>query len=473
MRRPDVRSFRTLIAAALIAGAAALPRCGSSGSENSSGPPPEAYSGGDTTIFDDTAKAFSLGLPNLSLERRRSFATGNSFFERTWVVAPASAVSSDGLGPVFNAISCSSCHTDDGRGRPPLADGEPFEGLLVRLSIPGTGPHGEPVPDPAYGGQFNHQSIPGVDGEGEITITYTEAPGTYPDGDPYSLRVPEYEFADLNFGSIDDDIMISPRVGPSVFGLGLIAAIDTGTLEDLADPDDTNGDGISGRPNYVWDALAGETRIGRFGWKANVATLEEQSSGAFLGDIGITSPLFPVQNCTAAQTACGAAPNGGTPEIDQEKIDFITFYMHTLAVPGTRDWDDPDVIDGRRLFDSVRCSRCHLPVIETGTHPDFPELSNQTIRPFTDLLLHDMGPDLADGRPDFLATGSEWRTPPLWGIGLQETVNGHTFLLHDGRARNLEEAILWHGGEAAQSRDLFKNLSRTDRAKLVRFLESL
>jgi CxxC motif-containing protein (DUF1111 family) len=218
--------------------------------------------------------------------------------------------------------------------------------------------------------------------------------------------------------------------------------------------------------------LNSRTALGRFGWKANEPTVAQQTAGAFLGDMGITTPIFPEQNCTDAVPDCRTAADGGTPEIEPDDFMKVVLYASSLAVPARRDWDDPEVLRGKALFNEIGCAACHTPVLETGVHPTIPALSNQTIRPYTDLLLHDMGEGLADGRPDFQATGSEWRTPPLWGLGLIETVNGHTNLLHDGRARNLTEAILWHGGEARQARDRFAGLDQSEREALLRFLNS-
>ncbi len=234
-----------------------------------------------------------------------------------------------------------------------------------------------------------------------------------------------------------------------------------------------DGDGISGRPNYVWDAAQGSSALGRFGWKANQPTLHQQVAGAFLGDIGITPSLFPEENCMDPQGDCQAAQNGGQPEIGDPILEDVVFYSHTLAVPARRDWDNAVVLTGKKLFTEARCTQCHTPKFQTGNLPGFPELSNQTIRPYTDLLLHDMGPGLADGRPDFQADGNEWRTPPLWGIGLVPTVNEHSNYLHDGRARNLMEAILWHGGEAEASRELVRKMPQQERDALIKFLESL
>ncbi len=438
----------------------------------------EQFSGGATTLFDATENAFNHAVPGLNNDGQDRFVTGNSFFRNNWVIAPATTTARDGLGPMFNAASCSGCHNLDGRGRPPLSGETGLSSMLVRLSIPGQDAHGDIVPDPTYGDQLSNRGIPGVTAEGDVRITYTEAPGQYPDGTAFSLRRPTYAFDNLAYGALAPNILTSPRVAPQMPGLGLLEAIPEATLLAAADPDDLNQDGISGRPNYVWDLENNRRAIGRFGWKANQPSLRQQTAGAFVGDMGITSALFPTENCTAPQHDCWQAPTGNTSaaepfELTPAVLDRVAYYSGTLAVPGRREWQNPQVQAGRKLFVSLNCSGCHKMKVETGASAIDPTLSNQTIRPFTDLLLHDMGPGLADGRPDFDATGQEWRTPPLWGIGLFRAVSRHTFYLHDGRARNLEEAILWHGGEAERSRTAFTQLSATDRAAVIRFLNSL
>ncbi len=428
--------------------------------------------GGDTTAFNDTRNAFSLSARNLSNDNRRRFEVGDSFFTQNWVTAPASTTSRDGLGPLFNAQSCSSCHVLDGRGRPPTDNDDPERGLLLRLSIPGTGEHGGPNPDPNYGGQLQDRALLGLTPEGAIHIEWTEITGEYDDGTPYTLRSPVYSIADPAFGPLPDDLMISPRIAPIVIGMGLLEAIADERLLELADPDDEDGDGISGRVNMVWDVRSGELVIGRFGWKAGQPSVEQQSAGAFLGDIGITSSLFPTQGCTAVQTVCLDAVSGGDPELSDDRLADVTLYASTLAVPAMRNTDDEVIRRGAEALVRSGCTACHVATHTTSDHP-IPALRDQLIVPFTDLLLHDMGEGLADNRHEFAADGREWRTPPLWGIGLVETVNGHTNFLHDGRARTLEEAILWHGGEGEASRDAFKALSAEDRDALIRFLESL
>jgi CxxC motif-containing protein (DUF1111 family) len=463
---------RTLAVLTLSASAAAL---GCSGKDEASAPADDsiALSGGDGTTFTVGKNAFAQVAENLSQSRRDPFFTGNSTFNRNWTTAPASTTSTDGLGPTFNARSCSSCHFKDGRGRPPFSEDEPMTSMLIRLSIPGTDEHGGPNPEPTYGGQLNPLGILGVPGEGDPRVVTKLAKGRYDDGSSYELSVPSYELRDLAFGELAEGTMLSPRVAPQMIGLGLLQGIDEADLLAHADPDDADGDGISGRPNRVWDVGSESVMLGRFGWKANQPRLEQQNSGAFLGDIGITSPLFPNENCTAAQPDCQSARTGGEPEISQAKVDQVDYYSKYLAVPARRDFRDPEVRRGEQLFADAGCASCHVTTFKTGQVPDQPELSEQTIHPYTDLLLHDMGDELADGRPDFEADGNEWRTPPLWGIGLFKDVNDHTRYLHDGRARDLEEAVLWHGGEAAAATSAFKALDRDERAALLRFLGSL
>ena len=429
--------------------------------------------GGDTTVRSTNRNSFGLAAANLTRLERRTFEVGDSFFSQNWVSAPASTEARDGLGPTFNAQSCSSCHTRDGRGMPPARDGDGERGLLFRLSVPGSdAATGAPLGEPNYGGQLQDRAILSVPAEGQFRIVYDVIHGEYGDGEPYGLLAPRYSFTGLAFGPMHPETMVSPRIAPAVFGAGLLEAISEADIRAQADPDDADGDGISGQPNMVWDARRATVALGRFGWKANVPTLEQQIAGAFLGDIGITSPVFPDENCPTGQRACQSAPHGGTPEIGAERLGKVVFYNQTLGVPAMRDVADPQVRRGAELFLKAGCASCHTPRYTTGDHP-VAALSGQTILPYTDLLLHDMGAGLADGRPDFLAGGREWRTPPLWGIGLVDNVNGHTRFLHDGRARSIAEAILWHDGEGLAAREAFRNMSRAEREAVLRFLESL
>lgn len=419
------------------------------------------------------SNAFTLPAENITAEHESLFFSGNSFFNQAWVQAPSSTESRDGLGPLFNARSCAACHFKDGRGRPPLEPDEPFVGLLLRLSIPGSGSHGEPLPDPSYGGQLQPFSILGVPPEGSPRVTYREVSGAFSDRTPYQLREPTYQVEELAYGPLSAEVLISPRVAPAVIGLGLLEAIPVARLEALADPDDADGDGISGRLNYVWDASSSSVAPGRFGWKAEHPTVRQQSAGAFLGDVGITSALFATQDCTDAQPECRSALSGGEPEISEHLMDRVELYARLLAVPVRSGWDDEPVLRGKWLFREAGCAGCHVPRHETGDVAGLPEVSGQVIWPYTDLLLHDMGEGLADHRPVFAADGREWRTPPLWGIGFYQTVNGHQLLLHDGRARGVAEAILWHGGEAEPAREAFRRMSSEERQSLITFIESL
>ncbi|MEH6526072.1 MAG: di-heme oxidoredictase family protein [Sneathiella sp.] len=440
------------------------------------GPPQRItpYPGGETTQPTRGKNSFSLPAANLNRKDLRIFFFGNRLFNTNWVAAPASVKSLDGLGPTFNRVSCSGCHLRDGRGRPPGKIGEKFQSMLIRLSVPGQNKAGGPKPHPHYGDQLNDRAILSVPAEGFSSIETKEMKGSYADGMPYQLSAPLYRFTDLAYGPFGDDIMISPRVAPPVFGLGLLEAIKEEDILALADPDDQSGNGISGRVNTVWDQPTATKKIGRFGWKANSASLQHQNAAAAAGDIGLTSTLFPEANCPAIQENClSQAALAKGVDLSDNFMAKLTFYTQTLAVPARRNVDSPDVLAGEELFNAIGCSSCHIPTFVTGRHPTVPALSNQTIHPFTDLLLHDMGEGLADNRPDFDATGREWRTPPLWGIGLTKAVNKHTRFLHDGRARSVEEAILWHGGEAEAAKEQFRLLPLEPRIQLLKFLNSL
>ncbi len=435
----------------------------------------EEFSGGQNgTIFDATFNAFGNALVNLTSDETDRFVIGNSFNRNNWVIAPSSTTARDGLGPLLNASSCASCHALDGKGSPLLSDSVSVnQALLFRLSVAGQGSHGEPLNDPHYGNQFNPRSIPNVAAEGTVSVTYQAITGNYPDGTAYSLRKPTYSFTNLNYGAMTGTL-VSPRLAPQMIGMGLLEAVSAPSILANVDPDDANGDGISGRANYVWDETNQKKTLGKFGWKANQPSVAQQVASAFNGDIGVTSTLFPNVNLTDVQAdAYGNLPNGGSPEIDETTLQNVVFYIKSLAVPARRNWKDAAVLSGKQVFVAANCSGCHVMKLTTSAYDSPSYLSNQTIRPFTDLLLHDMGSGLADNRPDFEATGTEWRTPPLWGIGLQKTVNKHTNMLHDGRARNVEEAILWHGGEAEKSKNAFMKLSKTDRANLLKFIDSL
>jgi CxxC motif-containing protein (DUF1111 family) len=427
----------------------------------------DMYSGGaKNTVFDASSFAYSYPLPSLSQAGVERHEKGDRAFASNFVTAPG--LINPGLGPVFNNVSCASCHVSDGRGKPPLP-GEILTSMLFRISIPGQNPHGGPNPVPGYGGQLQDKSVFGQPAEAKVDIQYMEDVRQFVDGLSYSLRIPTYTIQ-TPYSSWPSDGMLSPRVAPPVMGLGLLESIPEADILLNADPADQNNDGISGRPNYVWDAVKQQTVLGRFGWKAGAPNLLQQVTGAYNEDMGITNFVFPVESCA------------DQPQYDQLKDDYevsdevvrdVTFYCQTLAVPGRRNYKDQEVVLGKTIFAQAQCTSCHLHKMQTAVNVAFPSLSNEVIFPYTDLLLHDMGPELADGRPDFQANGQEWRTPPLWGIGLTRMVNGHSNFLHDGRARTLLEAIMWHGGEGQSSRNYVNNLSEAERNALIKFLESL
>ncbi len=454
----------------------------------------ENYPAGAATSFKlVNADAFSQSSANMKFERELNFKVGNGFFRRFWVSAPASTTHADGLGPLFNSRACQSCHLKDGRGHPPLA-GAPHDdnsaSMFVRLSIPPETAEQRAalasgkiavVPEPTYGGQFQDFAIQGHRAEGRMTISYREMPVTMAGGEIASLRAPTYGVTDLGYGPLHPKTMLSPRVTPQMIGLGFLEAIAEADILAGEDPDDRDMDGISGRANRVWSGVMGRVALGRFGWKAGNATIEDQAAGAFSGDIGISTTHFPDPggDCTERQTACRAAPNGndadeGNVEAGKTVLDLVVFYSRNLAVPARRDLGAPQVLAGKEAFYEAGCIGCHRPKFITPRDiPGMPEQSRQLIWPYTDLLLHDMGDGLADNRPEGLADGREWRTPPLWGIGLTKTVSEHTFFLHDGRARNLTEAILWHGGEAEAAKERFRALPKAERDALLAFLDSL
>jgi len=435
-------------------------------------------SGGEGSVEKSDHNAFSLPQGNLSMSKRLDFSVGNSFFRNPWVIAPSSTDARDGLGSLFNTNSCQGCHIKDGRGHPPQP-GESSISLFLRLAMPADSvkdaemlkKHGF-VPHPVYGSQLQTAAIPGFKPEAELVIDWKERVDTLDDGTRVILREPDYRIDNPQYGALPVDLLISPRVAPPMIGLGLLAHISEGDILASADQDDANNDGISGKANRVWDRAKETSVLGRFGLKASEPSIMQQSMGAFAGDMGLTSTLVSITDCTPTQ-GCDDAPHGGEPEVSDEIAGFIDFYASSLAVPARRNMTDPEVMAGAKLFNQSACAACHTPRHVTGDAPGRPDLSNQTIWPYTDLLLHDMGPGLADGRGEFLADGSEWRTSPLWGLGLAQQVNPRAGFLHDGRAETLEQAILWHDGEAKESADSYRAMSIAERTSLVRFLESL
>ncbi|WP_214471451.1 di-heme oxidoredictase family protein [Mesorhizobium sp. dw_380] len=444
--------------------------------------------GGGTSRKDVSRDSFSQSSANITFEEEGTFKLGNALFRKNWVSSPSSTQASDGLGPLFNERACQNCHVKDGRGHPPEGD-TGTTSMFLRLAREASsaeekaaiaGHQALNFPDPVYGTQLQELAVPGLRGEGRMRVDYQEREVELSDGTMVPLRKPSYSVTDLAYGPLDPRTTLSPRLTPPMIGLGLIEQIAPADILARADPDDVDGDGISGRPNIVPDGPDGKLTIGRFGWKAQTASIRQQAADAFAGDIGISTPEEPKHwgDCTAAQAKCLAMPNGvqerlGPVEAPPPVMDLVTFYSQNLAMPARRDLDKPDVLAGKKVFYEIGCVSCHTPKFVTRRDAPNKAQAFQLIWPYSDFLLHDMGPDLADGQAVGEATGSEWRTPPLWGIGLAETVNGNSFFLHDGRARSLTEAILWHGGEAQKTRDRFAAASATERDALLKFLESL
>ncbi len=445
---------------------------------------PRALSGGDMTTFHKGFAPFEQSPDNLPWQYEQIFDEGDGIFDKTFLPGDGKTASEVkdidgmrrvGLGPLFNANGCATCHFRDGRVPAPYVSGGPLVGLFARISVP-DGKGGWKAPD-GYHEQLHDKAVNGVQPEGQLHIDWQEVGGRFPDGEPYTLRKPHYRLDQLAYGPLPPDAIIEVRSSPPVHGGGLLEAIDERDILALADafkrqPDP---DGVSGRPNWVKDPETGKRVLGRFSLKANEASLRAQAAGAAFNDMGVTSTLHRSEMCLPNQADCLASPNGGTPtepELSNQHLQSLTTYLQLLAVPARRGLNDPVALRGEALFAQARCTACHVPQLKTGnTHP-LPRLRNQVIHPYTDLLLHDMGPELS-GRPDNEAAASEWRTPPLWGIGLTERSNHHTMFLHDQRARGFQEAILWHAGEAQAAKQRFMQMSKDERAALIRFLENL
>jgi CxxC motif-containing protein (DUF1111 family) len=426
----------------------------------------EYLSGGSQTVFDAGAGAFSHAFPNLSGLNSFNHGVGDAAFSANFVSAGSPV--NPGLGPVFNSVSCFSCHVSDGRGRPQESNGQMIS-MLFRVSVTGTDAHGGPADAPGFGGQLQQRAIVGTQPEASVDIQYTYQTITFADGETCELRIPSYSLQNP-YTALPAGLMMSPRIAPPVFGLGLIEAIPEWAILANADPLDANADGISGKANYVWDVIHQKKSLGRFGWKAGNPTLLQQSAGAYNQDMGITNFIFPNES-SVNQTQYDHLQD--EVEVSDSLLHAVAFYMKTLAVPARRGADNSEVKRGKEIFKQTKCVSCHTPLFKTDVNVAFKEISNQTIFPYTDLLLHDMGTGLADNRPDNEASGQEWKTPPLWGIGLTQVVNGHTNFMHDGRARTLLEAIMWHDGEANYSKQQVMQLTNTDRKALIKFLESL
>jgi CxxC motif-containing protein (DUF1111 family) len=398
-------------------------------------------------------EAYSRPLPLGDQAARERFEQGRQLFQQHWVVPP-SAFGQWGRGPLSNAASCSDCHAANGRGRPPLLSDEPVRAALVRLSV---GPLEAPQPHPAYGDQLQQLGVLGkVPGEGQAYVDWTAHDLTYADGAKVTLRAPRLRFDSLAHGGIEADTLLSLRVAPPLVGLGMLGAVTTEVLEQIAAGQRVLG--YSGRISRLGSA------VGRFGQKALQPNLRTQIAASLHADLGVTSSVFPKETCTAQERQCLAFPVAAVPEISDGQLQLLEDYLAALAPPAQRDAQAPDIARGEELFRRLQCAVCHVPALQAG---------DTQIHPYSDLLLHDLGPGLADGRPEGSAGPADWRTAPLWGLGRSQAVNGNAFLLHDGRARSVEEAILWHGGEAQRAQAGFRSLDADARRALIAFIESL
>lgn len=420
-------------------------------------------------VQDRSRDAFSQPLPQLPDKLQASFFQGRSLFRQNWVIAPSREPTVDGLGPLHNRISCIACHSGNGKGHAPNGPNERARFALLRLSVPGQDSHGGPVPHPVYGDQLNEDSIPGVTPEGRVRMHWQEKSVTLAGGEHVVLRQPEIQVSQLGYGPLDDTLF-SLRIGPAMFGLGLLESVDIAALERLAQT--PQADGIQGKLNQVWDEASQQMMPGRFGLKSNRSTLRDQIAAAMLGDLGLTSSLFPHENCSATQTACQQAANGGHPELSETQLDDLETYLAFVAPPAPEP-PTAQIQQGRLLFKDMGCATCHQPQLPLAHHPLLGDLTGQQVEAYTDLLVHDMGPELADNRPDYAANGQEWRTAPLWGAGLLRQMNARVAYLHDGRARTVQEAIVWHGGTAKPARERYTSASKTERQALLRFIASL
>jgi CxxC motif-containing protein (DUF1111 family) len=425
----------------------------------------DQLSGGDETVFDATSNAFGTLFTSMGAYDQHVHVLGDLTFNQSFVTSPA--LIHQGLGPIYNNTACINCHHNDGIGLPTAGDLQ--SSLLMRISLPGEDANGGPVPVPGYGLQLQDKAVFGKAPECKVNIVYTTQIGTFPDGEQYELRAPAYTLSNL-YTPIAGGYLLSPRLAPPMIGLGLLEEVPESEIVQGADPNDANGDGIKGHANYVWDATTGTRMIGRFGWKANIATIITQVATAFNQDMGITNSIQPVESSYGQSQYDGLKDD---PELPDSLLNAVKFYAQTLCVPARRTVTDATVQHGEALFIAAKCVNCHKQTLTTGVDVTRPYLSSQVIHPYTDMLVHDMGPGLADNRPDYQANGQEWRTAPLWGLGLYTAVNSPGYYLHDGRARTITEAIMWHGGEAQNSVSYFSNLSSTDRAAMLKFLQSL
>ena len=439
----------------------------------------ELQPGGSLTAKRLSDRTYIYPGKGITKAQELEFWTGFSLFRDPWVIAPSSTKDRDGLGPLFNARSCVACHDAGGRAKAHEAGEFLTDALIIRL---GSTDKNIMAVDPVYGGQLQPRSIDydrarlpeKVKPEAWLKLEFETVKGKFADGTSYQLQKPKYQLSQLGYGELAPHTGLSPRHAPNVFGMGMLDAISDADLLALEDIDDKDGNGISAKYNRVPNVVSGEIEVGRFGFKAKHPNMDQQVAGAFRGDIGITSTLFPSEDCTPAQKSCAVASKLGehdSVEIPDKLLKLVNDFNRFLAVPPARKLQDK--LQGRELFYQLECQLCHTPSFTTDPNYPVSELAGQVIWPYTDLALHDMGEGLADGVYEYSANGQEWRTPPLWGIGLQKAYTGQARYLHDGRARSIEEAILWHGGEAQASQRAYINLSKEQRTQLLRFLAAI
>ncbi|WP_233993474.1 di-heme oxidoredictase family protein [Salinibacter altiplanensis] len=456
-----IQSVQQCLRIGLVAGAVLLTGCDSFSSDDSSPTEPPVRAGGQTTVESATANAFTFPAPNLTGSAVDKHAAGDAEFEATFVSAPAAV--NGGVGPIFSNTSCEACHPANGRSQQ----------VLAHISAPGADARGVPQPVQGFGTTLEERAIFGHENEADLNVAYRDSTVRLSGGETVTLRVPSYRVEDA-YRPFPSDAQVSPRAALPVIGLGLLEAVPASVLRRWADEQARDDDAVDGEVNEVWNQAQEEMQVGRFGWKALAPTLRKQTSAAYHLDMGVTTPRRPTESGAGQPPHEEADSLNNDPEVTAETVSQATFYVQSLGVPARRDAEDPAVRRGEEIFSNVGCATCHRPVAESGRLEGVPSVSNQQFAPYTDLLLHDMGPALADGRPVFDASGREWRTPPLWGLGLRELIQGHNTLLHDGRARSIREAILWHGGEARPARERFRTkLSGDERDALVAFLRSL
>ena len=460
----------------------------------------EAKPGGDMTLKRLSTRSYIYPGAGVTSMQKLNFWTGFSLFRDPWVIAPSSTRGRDGLGPLFNTRACITCHDSGSRGLMTDVEDKVSSALVIKLGTIDDNENLEQASslatsniDPNYGDQIQPRALlvkyknltETLKGEAVVKLSYQKMTGKFSDGTDYELMKPSYQLAQLGYGDLAPQIGLSPRFSPNIFGMGLLDAISNDDLIAHEDIFDSDNNGISAKYNRVVNIQTGATELGRFGLKAKHPNLRQQIAAAFRNDIGITSSLFRNESCTNEQINCkqaailGAHPNGikgdsqSTLEINDKLLSLVVSFNRFLGVPPARNLDNAKTLEGRKTFYQLGCQHCHTPSYQTDENYPVTELAQQTIWPYTDLALHDMGPALADNVIEDDANGQEWRTPPLWGIGMQRKVIGQQRFLHDGRARSIEEAILWHGGEAAYSQDKFLKLNKNERQALVQFLRSI